>query len=239
MKLTRRQEEFVRNLLDLYRELQEPIHYSELGERLGVSRFTAYDMLRLLQEKGLVKASYHLAEDKSGPGRAEVVYEPTARARMMMSELTGAVGAENWEQVKERVLARLQRGELRERELAVEMLARVPPDEPEVIRYCVEVMTIIALRLRRSTGRQILMNYLPHILPALDSSCRPRLGLFGGFALGVLADEMQEGKEYGEWERELLEHVIHYQSLVQEMQPYACRRLASCLWEVFAPLQPA
>lgn len=237
MKLTRRQEEFVLNLLDLYRELQEPVHYSELAKRVGVSRFTAYDMLRLLEEKGLVEASYHLAEDKSGPGRAEVVYKPTARARLKMMELAGKVGVENWEQAKKRVLERLQRGEIRERELAAEMLARVPPDEPEVIRYCVEVMTVIALRLRRGNGRQILLNYLPHVLPAVDSSCRSHLGLLGGFALGVLADEIQEEKEYGGWERELLEHAINYQSVVQEMQPSLCRRLAFCLQEAFTHLQ--
>lgn len=51
MKITRRQEDFIRKLLDLYRESEGPIHYSELAERLGVNRFTAYDMLRLLEEK--------------------------------------------------------------------------------------------------------------------------------------------------------------------------------------------
>ena len=46
MKLTRRQEEFIRKLMDLYWEKRGPIHYSVLAERLGVSPFTAYDMLR-------------------------------------------------------------------------------------------------------------------------------------------------------------------------------------------------
>ena len=54
MKLTRRQEEFVVNLIDLNRELDGPIHYSTLAERLGVSPFTAYDMLCVLEEKGMV-----------------------------------------------------------------------------------------------------------------------------------------------------------------------------------------
>ena len=45
MKLTRRQTTFVERLVDLYHEAQGPIHYSTLARRLGVSRFTAYDML--------------------------------------------------------------------------------------------------------------------------------------------------------------------------------------------------
>ena len=33
-------------------------------------------------------------------------------------------------------------------QFATEMLARIPPDGPEPMQYCVEVITIIALRLR-------------------------------------------------------------------------------------------
>ena len=54
MKLTRRQEEFIKNLVDLNQEFNGPIHYSVLAERLGVSPFTAYDMLCMLEEKGVV-----------------------------------------------------------------------------------------------------------------------------------------------------------------------------------------
>ena len=71
IKITRRQETFIYKLLDLYRELDGPIHYSVLAERVGVSPFTAYDMLRLLEEKGLVASEYHVATDKPTPGRSE------------------------------------------------------------------------------------------------------------------------------------------------------------------------
>jgi predicted ArsR family transcriptional regulator len=90
MDLTRRQEEFVRSLLDLYGELQEPFHYSELAERLGVSRFTAYDMLRVLEEKGIVASQYQLDEERGGPGRSTVMYEPTPRARRILADVFDA-----------------------------------------------------------------------------------------------------------------------------------------------------
>jgi Mn-dependent DtxR family transcriptional regulator len=51
MKLTHRQETYVQSLLDLYRELNGPIHYSVLAKRIGVSPFTAYGLLRLLEKK--------------------------------------------------------------------------------------------------------------------------------------------------------------------------------------------
>ena len=71
MKLTRRQEEFINKLLELHQEYEGPIHYSLLADRLGVSPFTAYDMLCVLEDKGVVTSEFQLASDKSGPGRAE------------------------------------------------------------------------------------------------------------------------------------------------------------------------
>jgi len=39
---------------------------------------TAYDMLRLLEERGLVTSEYVLPEQ--GPGRSMIVFRPTAKA---------------------------------------------------------------------------------------------------------------------------------------------------------------
>lgn len=234
MKLTRRQEDFIRNLLDLYRELNGPIHYSVLAERVGVSPFTAYDMLRLLEEKELVTSDYQRAADRSGPGRSEVVFVPTPRARQFMAQLVHEAGGDDWEAVKERVLDKVRSGELRDRELAQEMLARVPPGGPSALRYCVEVMTVIALRLRHRAGRRLLLQYLPQMLQSPDAASHANLSLLGGFALGVLADENPGDRE---WVCELFQHVQRYQALVLEMDPRLLKRLANSLNEVFAPLQ--
>jgi len=236
MKLTPRQEDFIRNLMDLYREVQGPTHYSVLAERLNVSRFTAYDMLRLLEEKGLVTSDYQLAADKSGPGRSQVVFMPTARAHRVMAQLAGEVGGEDWEAVKERALEKIYSGEGPNREWAEEILARVPSEGPEALRYCIEVMTIIALRLRRRAGRRLLLEYLPKILPTADAASRANLSLLAGFGLGVLADETAGDRE---WHQQLFEHVKRYHELVAEMDPKLCRRLALSLKEVFAPLKEA
>lgn len=36
--------------------------------------------------------------------------------------------------------------------------ARVPLDVPDVLRYCIEVMTIVILRLGKGAGRQSWLN---------------------------------------------------------------------------------
>ena len=70
MKLTHRQETFDQSLLDLYRALNDPIHYSDLANRIGVSPFTTYGLLRLLEKKGWVISQYRLDSDKLIVGRS-------------------------------------------------------------------------------------------------------------------------------------------------------------------------
>jgi len=236
MKLTRRQEEFILKLLDLYRELQGPIHYTALAERVGVSRFTAYDMLRLLEEKGLVASKYRLDRDKPIPGRSEIVFWPTEQARSFMAELTQNEAEHDWEGIKKGVLDKVRTGEMRERELAEEMIARVPSHGPAALRYCIEIMTVMALRLRHGAGRKLLADYLPQILVGRDVIDRAYLSLLGGFAMGVLADENISDEE---WNNELFDHVVRYQQIVFSMDDNLCRRLGEVLKDVYMPLLEA
>jgi DNA-binding MarR family transcriptional regulator len=233
MKLTRRQEEFVRSLLDLYGEMHEPFHYSELAERLGVSRFTAYDMLRILEEKGIVASQYQLDEARSGPGRSAVMYEPTPRARRILADVFGEGGKADWQEVTAQLIELAQEGALGDEELAQELLARTPPDEPPTLRYCLEVMTVVALRLRRHADGAWLAAQAQALLAASEENCRAALSLLGGLALGALGDD-EDGSEA--WQEELQEHLWQYQALVVDMAPSTCRRLAQGLEELFAPL---
>lgn len=234
MELTRRQREFLYSLLDLYREGQGPFHYTLLARRLQVSRFTAYDMLRLLEDKGMVTSSYQLSETKSGPGRSEIVFTPTDKARRLIAQLAGDIGDDDWQRIKERALKKIQSGDIADRELAMEMFARLPLDRPVVIRYCTELITIIVLRLKKRGRSGQLLDYLPDILSASDNACRPNLTYLGGFAFGLLVKDA--GPDRG-LDRELLTHVMRYQALVIDMEPFHCRQLAASLNKVLAMLR--
>jgi len=236
MKLTRRQEEFVVNLIDLNRELDGPIHYSMLAARLGVSPFTAYDMLCVLEEKGMVSSEYQLAEGKSGPGRAERLFCPvfsTADHKQKLSHENGLAELDEV-QLKEFVLAKMRRGDFPRKDVAQELLARIPPDGPADIRYCVEVMTVVAIRLRKRAGQRILLTYLPQILAKDENDTKAKLTLLGGFAFGLL---VQEEATNDEWSQMLLEHVQQYENLVMQMSSEACGQLVEALEAVFSPLE--
>ena len=231
--LTRRQEEIIHKMLDLYHELQGPIHYSTLADRLGVSPFTAYDMLRLLEEKGLVSSEYQLAPNKTGPGRAMRVFQPTQLAQKLFQSLVEETGGADWEEVKQRFLDKTSKGEIQERELMQEMLARIPSEGKSQVQYCVEVMTIVALRIRSIKGRNLLKKFFPEMVPDTKPARRTNLCLLGGFALGMLAIEDSSDSE---WEQQLFEHIQVYMEIVAKMDIRRCQLLGEKLTRLFAAL---
>ena len=148
MKLTGRQRQFLNDFLDLYREARQPLHYSTVAERLGVSPMTAYDMLRLLEERGLVTSEYVLPEQ--GPGRSMIVFRPTEKATALMSQLAGkGWGEEEWEEVKERILQALREGRGTDyQDLLEEILLRIPERKSPML-YVAEMITAVLLHLHQ------------------------------------------------------------------------------------------
>ena len=85
MALTRRRMDFLEVLRDLVSKTGQPVHYDRVGERLKVSKWTAYDMLNELMSDGLVRASYSTSESASR-GRSQVLFEPTPSGLAVLNE---------------------------------------------------------------------------------------------------------------------------------------------------------
>ncbi|MEW6105800.1 MAG: hypothetical protein AB1563_05490 [Bacillota bacterium] len=76
MSLTERSREFLAALRKLYEEQKGPVHYEDVAKAVGVSKWTAYDMLRKLAADGLVGVEYILNRHKRTPGRSMVMFRP-------------------------------------------------------------------------------------------------------------------------------------------------------------------
>ena len=109
MGLTRRRREVLRRLVALSREAGGPVHYTALAERLGVSKWAAYEVLRALEAEGYVRSSY--GGKRGRAGRPEVLFEPTGRGIEAVEPrpLPDRVRAE-WAKLKGRILRRLSEG---------------------------------------------------------------------------------------------------------------------------------
>lgn len=147
-KLTYRQQQFLSQFLDIYREIDRPVHYVTVAKRLEIGKVTAYEMLRLLEERGLVRAEYHSKPEQRGPGRATVLFYPTQEAGRVTNELAGNTTYLNdWEVVKNRVLQQLREGKARGyEEMLSNLLVRLPEPQSPLI-YITELTTAMILML--------------------------------------------------------------------------------------------
>jgi len=145
-KLTRRQKQFLSQFLDMYQEMDEPIHYVALAKRLDIGNVTAYEMLRLLEKRGLVEMDYHLSSGDRGPGRSTVLFQPTQAAINLFKILSGdAEDTEDWELVKQRILQQLNEGKAGGYEaLLNDLLVRIPERRSSLI-FITEMITATLL----------------------------------------------------------------------------------------------
>ena len=165
LKLTSRQQAFLDKLFELYREFKEPVHYSIVAENLGVNKFSAYDMLKVLEEKGVAASSYVLSSDQVGPGRSQVVFYPTHKAAQFLTQLRDEVRTNDWVKVKERVLRRLEEArQTNPVEALKESLSNLP-ETKNTLNYCTEMISVLLLNVERLRSNKLQ--------PALEAFGRP------------------------------------------------------------------
>lgn len=222
MKLTPRQQTFLDSLFELYRELKGPVHYSVVAEKLGVNKFSAYDMLKVLEEKGVAASDYVLNDDQAGPGRSQVVFYPTHKAAQFLTQLREEMRYNaDWQRVKERILARLQNAsETNPAEALHEALTNLP-DAKTPLNYCAEMISVLLLNVQQMKNQ--------NIAPALESmTTRGQLGLaaLAGFSLGTTlsleADDMTLREK-------LVTHTHRFQNQLANLSDESVNKLSAFL----------
>ena len=137
------------------------------------------------------------------------------------------------EEHKKFVLERIQSGDFLDKDVAAEILARIPDIEGGEISYCVEIMTIVALRLQEGFWLENCCSIIcPQYYPPANQPAE-NLSLLGGFAFGLL---VQEYVEDDEWVQKLFVHIQQYLSIVLQLNPQECKQLAGALSRVFTRL---
>ena len=175
MHLTARQREFLSKLIDIYRQQNKPVHYVDLASRLGVSKWTGYDMMILLERKGMVTREYAIREGGSAGGRSQVLFRPTESGRAMLSDLTGGrLDEQEWEETKERILSALERAPAGEYQAVAEELLRTLDSRGSPRAYWAEAMTALLLTVE-DVRRRVEETPLLQDVAARVASPRARL----------------------------------------------------------------
>ena len=181
--LTRRQGVFLEKLEDLYQRSKKPVHYSQVAKELGVSRFSAYDMLQLLEKKGLAGRQYIRSEKRVGPGRSMVVFYPKDHASSLALVPSKSINlGEEWQQLRQTILERLRTGEqVRGHPVLSDTLPSLPGRSP--LEYCAEMIEALLLNLQEGMERAMQAKVL-QTMQALAKSGEMGLGALAGLSLG-------------------------------------------------------
>jgi energy-coupling factor transport system substrate-specific component len=205
MGMTERQQVFLQQFWELYKEVKAPLHYSDVAKKLRVSNISAYDMLRLLKRKGLVASQYLLPKRRSGPGRSTVVFYPTQRAKTILSHPFSEEGERlEWEELREKTLQALGKRREEYDQMLDELLSRIPDARSPLLRTT-EMITAMVLHASQFGGdaKARVLKESRRLITAGESG----LAALGGLTLGLLfADDPNTGLA-----SKLLSHVEGYQ----------------------------
>ena len=240
-RLTVRQRAFLDKLLELYRERKGPVHYSDVADRLGVNRFSAYDMLKVLEEKGFAASSYTLRSavaatpgSHPGPGRSIVVFAPTPIATEMLGR--GAADArqgEEWQRVRKQVLGKLARARgTNPREALSELLARLP-EASAPLTFCTEMIGALLLNMQRARAQAGDLNPF-RVLDSFRTHNATELESLAGFSVGVALSDDNEANH--SLTQRLLNYVHHYQANLSRLSEDSRTALVDFLEEALEAL---
>ncbi|HOZ37642.1 MAG TPA: hypothetical protein PLH64_02725 [Anaerolineaceae bacterium] len=226
--LSYRQKQFLSQFLDIYREMDQSVHYVAVAKRLGISKVAAYEMFRLLEEKGLVRAEYQTNINQQGPGRPNVFFYPTQEANRLLTELAGSPSdLEDWKIAKERILQQLREGRAGGYEdLLSNLLLRIPDRDSPLI-FVTELITAVILmltNLQETPEIRVLIKSLRRIgLPQeISLSVLSGIGMF----VSVLERTSRRSSTL------LLTQVSRYEEAIQQISEESRRKLGEFTREV-------
>ncbi len=212
--LTFRQSAFLSKVLDVYREAQCPQHYSVIADQLGLSPSAAYDMLKILEQKGMVKSEYVNPRVTGGPGRSTILFSPTAETTDLFSRVAGeSHHDEGWEDVKARILADLRRGvDSEHNDLLRELVDRIPEAQSPLV-HCAEVITALLITLRETGHTFGRRSPVGQLLETRVS--RMGMSILAGLALGLCLAHRRVQQRLSGFHR----HMRRYEESLGELSP--------------------
>lgn len=227
MHITPRQREFLSKVVDLYQLAGKPIHYTSIAENLGISKWSAYDMMKLLEEKGLVTSDYNVLGVGKEGGRSSIVFYPTSKGEALIKELAGGVPEEKeWEKAKEAILVNLSKLKGTEHEkLLNELLKKIVTQENPLL-YCTDMTTALLLVINGFKDKLkggIPVRTVLEATPRMSGRLITLAGLTVGLSLSGLAARSKIAKILGQAKK--------YETYLQEMDEKRIKMLAAFLDE--------
>ena len=190
MTLTQRRKEFLSKIKKIYEATGSPVHYITVSEALGVSKWTAYDILKELEKEDYLHSEYSVSHEEKNPGRSTIAFLPTSKAgKVFLKEKEDIDYMEEWQAAREKLLGIFE--DIKERgskKIIDDLLKEMPAIEAPIIisAYTIAVLTIHIQNLGAKSIK--IMRNLFQSAPKPDLI----LSLFAGTALGATVKNMHD-----------------------------------------------
>lgn len=194
LSLTKRQQEFLACIFEQYLKHRNPVHYTTVAKRLGVSKWTAYDMLKRLGQAGYLSSHYGVKE-KGNPGRSQLFYTPTSKLKQLMEEDAGK--QEDWlawRQLLVNSVKKLQSATGGSGHDQIEELLTLLPEAKGSIMYCACLIALFVayIKVFNEQGMRLVRQVID-----LIKKPEQRLALFSGTIVGILSKDPVTGTTTG------------------------------------------
>lgn len=180
--LTKRRKEFLDQIWHQYHTTNLPVHYSDVAEAIGVSKWTAYDVLKSLESQGFLNRTYSVNENETG--RSVVVFSPTELAEeIFQKERRELADSEEWELFLNKVRNLLENQQkLPLKESINKILNHIKTVEVK-LEFCTYFLCVLLLYLE-SLGESIKALTV-NVLNASEET-KVQLSVFVGAVVGMI-----------------------------------------------------
>lgn len=183
MNTTKRRKQFLENVIRIYFDTLKPVHYETVANVMGVSRWTAYDVLKVLEGEGYLERKYE--KNDRGTGRSIILFAPTRKVLNMYNFNKEIVNSKELESIEARIIKLLANDKKRNYTETIDKLL-LPLQKFE---YCFCYLNILVYILKQVCGGP-----RPIINFSTSTSNKPdvQLSVFVGLAIGVVSREMEK-----------------------------------------------
>jgi len=184
MAMTKRRLDFLRTIKQLYEAAGVPVHYVRVAESLGVSKWSAYEMLKNLEREGFLTRQYEVNQVEKNPGRAMVLFLPAEKLDEALSgEYEIKTTAREWQQEKERLLSLFDEPKKGGVIALFEQLLSELPNLENPLVSCAYVITLLVSQLQTVSENSL------RLLKTMTAEARKGpigMAMFVGTAIGSL-----------------------------------------------------
>jgi hypothetical protein len=189
MDLTGRRKQFLQKVTELYNKTRLPVHYATLAKALGVSKWTAYDMLNALEKQGYLTRDYETSPGETG--RSQVVFRPAENVIGASAAQSADASpdhdddklAEEWRSIKSKVVSLLNRLRQCSANEALRKAAEELPRDETRVAYCAHVVGLLLLYLNKLGGSGAAA--LKHMIRSAPTG-EMRLSMLAGVVTGTV-----------------------------------------------------